>query len=265
MVQGAPGRRIQPEGGAPGYPGKVQFRLGRPFADEGAEPVRREKEILDFEVHPGRFDVGKAGDGTVHMSADGTAQLPERESPDPEVRHRSLHLPGQGSLERETVQIRGEMIDSLHGNDRRGGEFPFQADAVQEVLVILVQGSQEAEGPEVDVGIPLLDVEVVQQHFAVADLHLSGKVPDIQAAFFADADMVRGPCDIPVFDQDPRGVDVGGRFQVVPVDHIRGDGAFSPGQILLRPGVVEHPEPEAFDVHFPGFEQVAEFFLGFTG
>ena len=157
------------------------------------------------------------------------------------------------------------MADRLHRQDARGEEFPFQAHLVHEILVFVVQRTQEAEVPQVQVRVLVLDVEVVQQYLSVSDVHLAGDVLQVQAGLVGDADVVRVRPDLPVLDQDVGGVDVRLDFQVVPVDDIGRDRGM-PFLLHLGGGrVVDHPEREVLEVHLAGFQEVAEVLFGLVG
>ena len=154
------------------------------------------------------------------------------------------------------------MADGLHGEDGRFHEFALQPDPVDEVLVFLVQRTQEAEIAEMQVGVPVVDVEVVQQDLPVPDFHLAGEVTHVPARLVRDRDMVRIAADDPVLDQQVRGVDVRLDFQVVPIDDVVGKGSAAPLIVAGGRDVVEHPESEVLDIHLAGFQQVAEVLVG---
>ncbi len=263
-VQRAFGRGVQVEVRPPGDLREVQLRPGRPFLDEGAEPVRSEAEVLGLEVHPGSLDVGKAGHGTVHASADPAALFLEGKSPDPEIGHRSFHPAGHGSLEGVFVQVRGEVADCLHGQDGGGGEFALQDHPFDEI-VIVVDGPEHPEVLQVQVRIGVLDMEVVQQDLPVAHLHLAGNILYVPAGFLPEPDMVGVSGDLPVLHQKVGRGHIGQDVQVVPVD----DAVRSGLPAFLSPPdggrMVHEPEAESFHLHPAGFQEVAEFLLRFSG
>ena len=115
------------------------------------------------------------------------------------------------------------------------------------------------------VGILILNVEVVQQNLPMADVHLAGEVLQVQAGLVGDADVVRVRPDLPVLDQDVGGVDIRLDFQVVPVDDIGRDRGMPFLPHFVGAGVVDHPESEVLDVHLAGFQQVAEVLFGLVG
>ena len=112
------------------------------------------------------------------------------------------------------------------------------------------------------VGIPVVYMQVVQQDFPVADLHLAGEVAHVPAGLVRDGDMVRVPADDSVLDQDIGGVDVGLDFQVVPVNDAVGEGLAAPFCAAGGGDVVEHPEGEVFDLYLAGFQQVTKVLVG---
>ena len=263
-VQCAFGRGVQVEVRPPGDLREVQLRLGRPFLDEGAEPVRGEAEVLGLEVHPGRLDVGKAGHGTVHASADTAALFLEGKAPDPEIGHRPFHLAGQGGLERVIVQVRGEVADRLHGQDGGCGEFALQDDPFDEI-VIIVDGREHPERLQVQVRVGVLDVEVVQQDLSVPHLHLAGNILHVPAGFLPEPDVVGVSGDLPVLHQKVGRGHIGQDVQVVPVDDVVRSGL--PAFLSPPDGgrMVYEPEAESFHLHPAGFQEVAEFLLRFSG
>ena len=172
-VQRALRRGVQAEVRAPAHLSEVQLRVGGPFLDEGAEPAQPEAEVLDTEVQQRGLDVGKPLHRPVDAARDPAAVFPDAESLDGEVAHSAFHLAGEVRPEGETLQVRGEMADGLHREDGRVHEFALEADPVHEV-VIVVQRAQEAEIAEMQVGLSVVDVEVVQQDLPVPDLHFAG-------------------------------------------------------------------------------------------
>ena len=181
-----------------------------------------------------------------------------------EILHRSIHLSGHLGLEGVFFKVRGKVADRLHGEDGGGGEFAFEAHLAEEVAVI-VQGTQQTEIAKVEVGVVVLDVELVQQHLPMARLHLSGQVMHVPSALLRNPDMVRVADDFPVLDEQVRCMDVRHDVQVVPVDDVVGHGLPPLVGLPLGGGMVEHPETEAFDIHPGGLQKVAEILLGFSG
>ena len=220
---------------------------------------------MDAVVQLRGIDVGQALHRPVHATRDAAAVLPDAEALDGEIGHGALHLAGEVRLEREALQVGGEMAHGLHREDGRLHELALEPDPVDEVLVVVIQRAQHAEIAEIQVGIPVVDVEVVQQDLPVADLHLAGEVAHVPARLVREDDMVRVAADDPVLDQDVRGVDVGLDFQVVPVDDVVGDGFAVPRVAAGVGDRVVHPEGEVLDVHLAGFQQVAEVFVGLVG
>ena len=210
------------------------------------------------------MDVGEPPHRPVHMRLDTAAVLPEVKSLDGEIGHGPFHLARKVGLEGHPVQIGGEVADGLHGQDARGYEFPFQPDTVEEVA-ILAEGRQHAEIPQVDVGILVLDVEVVHEDLPVPDLHLAGDVREVEAGRTRDADVVRVGEDFTAAHQDVGGMDLRLHLHVVPVDDAVGIGFCTLGRHPLAAGIVDHPEGEVLDVHLLCFQEVAEVLFGFVG
>ena len=208
------------------------------------------------------FDLGQSLHRPVHAARGPAAVLLEGEALDGEVRHGAFHLAGEVRLEREALQVRGEMADGLHREDGRFHEFALDPDPVDEVLVVVVQRAQKAEIAEMQVGIPVVDMQVVQQDLPVADLHLAGEVAHVPAGLVRDGEMVRVAADDAVLDQDVGSVDVGLDFQVVPVDDVGGEGLAAPLVAAGGGDGLVHPEGEVLDIHLAGFQQVAEVLVG---
>ena len=156
------------------------------------------------------------------------------------------------------------MADGPHGQDAGGKDVRLQPDAVQEVGVIFIQGAQHAEVTEVQVGIPVTEMEIVQQDLSMPDLYLAGKVLDLESGLVGEGDPLGVAADDPVLDQQVRGQDVGLDFQVVPVDDRVGQRSVSLGLPAFHSGVVDHPEGHSFHLHAAGFQQVPEVLLGFV-
>ncbi len=263
-VQGTLGRGVQKEFRSFADLRKVQFRLGRPFADKSRQSVRRETEVLHVEVHPGGFNLGKAGHGSVRAAGNAAAKLLEGKTPDLEMVHRAFHPARNIGFEGKVVQLRGEMADCLHGEDRRSAELTLHPDLFEEAAVV-VDGGQEPEILQVQVRIVVLDVQVVQKDLFMTHFHLSGDIPDVPSRLVGYPDVVRDAGDFPVLDEQVGGGHIGQDLQVVPVD----DAVRSGLPAFLSPPdggrMVHEPEAESFHLHPAGFQEVAEFLLRFSG
>ena len=262
-VQGTLGRGVQKEFRSFADLRKVQFRLGRPFADKSRQSVRRETEVLHVEVHPGGLDLGKAGHGSVRPAGNAAAKLLEGKTPDLEMVHRAFHPARNIGFEGKVVQLRGEMADRLHGEDRRSAELTLHPDLFEEAAVV-VDGGQEPEILQVQVRIVVLDVEVVQKDLFMTHFHLSGDIPDVPSRLVGYPDVVRDAGDFPVLDEQVGGGHIGQDLQVVPVD----DAGIRLPAFLRPPAgcrVVYQAEPESFDFHPGCFQEVSELFVGTVG
>ena len=192
------------------------------------------------------------------MGLDAAGVIPDGNALEGEVAQGALHLAGQVRTEGEALQVRGEMADGLHGEDGRVHELALDPHPVDEILVLVVQRAQETEIAEVDVGVAVVEMDIVQQDLPVADLHLAGEVADLPAGLVRKGDVVRVAADHAVLHEQVGGMEVGLDFQVVPVDDVVGEGSVAPFPQAGGAHRVEHPERQVLDVHLAGFQQVTE-------